>query len=232
MYDLCVHPEAAALAQGDERLRLTLMDIATEMIGKCEGRGPGEQNGWRILDGKRSGDGGRDGMPVVGGVDVRVKKVATALMARRTIMQRTPLHKAGFRVLKHKHYMASTPNASPPSMLITRAALAPGAEADASAAASASTPSQQAAPPQSAAPCPLQSAPLPQGPQKPRYTLTERMGGHGTGTEPLLSAVPAALAAGSMRRRGGPQRWRPDALVLRVQLPGVVRGFGRVRAGV
>lgn len=63
VYDMCVHPEAAALAQGDERLRLTLMDIATAMIGKCEGRGPGEQKGWRILDGKRS-----DGMPVVGGV--------------------------------------------------------------------------------------------------------------------------------------------------------------------
>jgi hypothetical protein len=52
-YDFCVHPRAAALAQENNRLRSTLLDIAVEMVAGSEGEGQGKARpAWRMLDGE------------------------------------------------------------------------------------------------------------------------------------------------------------------------------------
>ena len=111
-------------------------------------------------------------------------------------------------------------------MLVARVALAPeeegeGGEAEQPPATGKNNPAP--APPKPAAAA--TAAQEQQGPQQPCYTITERMGprGHADAShEPqLLSALPSALATGRYRRRG-PQRQRPQELLLRVQLPGVV----------
>ncbi len=106
---------------------------------------------------------------------------------------------------------------TPPAMVVARVALAPeeggGGEAE-----------QPPATGNNPAPAPSKPAAAAAA-QEPCYTITERMGPrcHADAShEPLLlSAIPSALAAGRYRRRG-PQRQRPQELVLRVQLPGVV----------
>ncbi len=45
-YDFCVHPEAAALAQGNEGLRGKLMALAAEAVAQSEGKA-----GWRLREG-------------------------------------------------------------------------------------------------------------------------------------------------------------------------------------
>lgn len=250
-FDFLVHPQAAQQAQGDARLRATLMEMAAEAVGRRREAGQGEGEEWRFRDCEL-------GMLVVC-VGQWWMSIGRSVVRSVHKSHPPPSHhqppKTAFTVLRNRTYMGARP--TPPAMLVDRAALVPEpqqpppAAKGATAAAAAKPPAP--APPASAATATTTAPPVAPAPAPapaaatttPRYTLTERH--HPTHHQPgqqqqqqqqqdmgiPLAAVPSALAGGSLRRQP-PPRQRPQELVLRVQLPGVVRGgcvWGRVCVG-